>query len=69
MLGKSRVILVSSGSEGEMDLSTAVILPEPKSLDLCQGCIGYPGGTTDVVNIFNAINNEQSESRQNQAPQ
>lgn len=36
-------------------MSTGIILPVAKSLYLCDGHIGIPGGKTDLVGIFNSI--------------
>jgi hypothetical protein len=36
-------------------LASAIILPVAKALYLCDGYIGYSGGKTDLLNIYNAI--------------
>jgi hypothetical protein len=33
-----------------------VIVPIAKALYLCDGTIGFPGGKTDLVGLFNSIN-------------
>jgi hypothetical protein len=37
-------------------LPTAVIVPTAKAPYLCDGTIGYPGGKTDLMGLFNSIN-------------
>ncbi len=37
-------------------MSTAVIVPIAKAIYLCDGSIGFPGGKTDLVGLFNTIN-------------
>ena len=32
-----------------------MILPFAKSIYLCDGCIGYPGGKTDIMGLFNSV--------------
>lgn len=36
-------------------MSSAAITPVAQALYLCDGHIGYPGGKTDLVGIFNSI--------------
>ena len=37
-------------------MPTAVIVPIAKALYLCEGTIGFPGGKTDLMGLFNSIN-------------
>lgn len=37
-------------------MPTTIILPLAKALYLCDGTIGFPGGKTDLVGLFNSIN-------------
>ncbi len=41
--------------EWRFPLPTAVIVPIAKPLYLCDGTIGFPGGKTDLVGLFNSI--------------
>src|SRR6185503_12167015 len=36
-------------------MSEAMIAPVAQALYLCDGHLGYPGGKTDLVGLFNAI--------------
>jgi hypothetical protein len=37
-------------------MSSATIVPVAQALYLCDGHIGFPGGKTDLIGLFNSIN-------------